>query len=106
MRNFRLDLLSLQDRRTITDEITLFKIQSGRLRTDLINLLHFNNPLKTTRHNSSAFYLRFVTTNVEYHSPILRMQRKHNESFSKLDLLEQNLNTFKRYATHEIKSNQ
>lgn len=106
MRNVRLDLLTLEDRRTITDEVTLFKIHSGGLKTELNNQLHWNRPVRTTRHNNNSFYLPFVMTNVEYFAPLLRMQRKHDELFAEIDLNETNLYTFKRYTTHAIKNNQ
>lgn len=105
MRNIRLDILSLEARRKLADEIILFKIHTGKISTHLHNSLHFNQQIRNTRH-STIFYLPFVTTNVEYFSPMLRIQRNHDNLFSRLDLNENCLVTFKRYAIHEIKSTQ
>lgn len=106
MRNMRLGILSLEDRRILTDEITLYKIQTSNLGTTLYESLSHNIPLRTTRHNNNIFYLPFVTTNVEYYSPMHRIQRQHDSIFNNLELNEPSLTTFKRYATYEIKNNQ
>lgn len=104
MRNVRLEILSLEDRRTLSDEITLYKIQARTLSTTLYESIVINTPLRTTRHNNNIFYLPFVTTNVEFYSPLHRLQRQHDNVFNNLELNEPSLSTFKRYATHEIKS--
>lgn len=99
MRNIRLDMLSLEDRRMVTDEIVLYKIVTGRMRTELLASLHFNQPIRFTRQTVNApntFYLPFVTSNLEYHSPILRIQRQHDRIFSNIDLDENRLNSVKR----------
>lgn len=101
-----MEILSVEERRELTNEIVLFKIYSSRLNTELTHELGINRPMRFTRYGNGTFYLPSVTTNVEYNAPLLRMQRKHDEKFSNLDLNEQNLNAFKRYAMHEIKSNQ
>lgn len=106
MRNVRLELLSLKDRRTLTDEITLYKIYSKKLNTTLYETISHNRPLRSLRFNNDAFYLPFVTSSVEYYSPMLRLQRTHNTNFNNVDLNEQSLATFKRYATYETKTNQ
>lgn len=102
MRNVRLDLLSLEERRTISDELTLYKIYSNRLNTTLNNQIRLNTVTRFTRQNN-IFYLPHVTTNVEYFSPILRMQRQHDDKFSMNNLNEAIFNTFKRYTIHEVK---
>lgn len=104
MRLIRLNLLSLEERRLISDEVNLYKIKAG-----IINVAGAHdfqpNKNRVTRFNR-IFYLPFVTTNVEYHSPILRMHRQHMEVFANVNLNENNLNAFKRYTIHEIKLTQ
>lgn len=87
MRYVRLDLLSLENRRLIADEMTLFKILSLRLKCDLINNVHSNTRTRQTRQNN-IFFLPTVTTNVEYFSPLIRFQRNHDNIFSNVNLTE------------------
>lgn len=102
MRLIRLNMLSLENRRLLSDEFTLFKIKAG-----IFNVVDANNfqPINTRplRFNR-VFYLPFVTTNIEYHSPLLRMHRQHMDTFLNLNLFENNFDAFKRYAIYEIKS--
>lgn len=105
MRYVRLEILSLEDRRTINDELTLYKMYTRKVTTDLTDSLRLRNQIRFTR-NDNMFYLPFVTTNVEYFSPMLRLQRNHDLKFKCVDLNEQCLATVKRYITYEIKSQQ
>lgn len=59
--------------------------------------------LTTFLRNNQIFHLSFVTTNVEYHNPLLRMHRHHMILFHNNNLNVPNLYAFKRYAIHEIK---
>lgn len=104
-------MLSLEDRRKMSDEIALYKIKSGIIITPLSQSLSFHQSTRYTRlttSNQHTFYLPFVTTNVEYESPLLRMQRQHDTTFSNLDLNKTNLSAIKRciqnlsciYANH------
>lgn len=104
MRLKRLELLSLEDRRNLIDELNLYKIKSGILRLETPHDFQFNSQ-RLTR-NYQMFYLPTVTTNVEYHSPLLRMHRHHMIKFNSIDLNEPSLNAFKRYAIHELKRTQ
>lgn len=104
MRYMRLDMLSLEERRTLTDELALYKIHPGKIITHLNHALRYNDQSRFTRQNNDVFYLPFVTTNVEYYSPMLRMQRNHDLAFNRLDLNDHCLASFKRYAIHEIKN--
>lgn len=104
MREVRLEILSLQDRRIITDELTLYKIMSETLETDLLNRIQVNARERFTRQNNT-FYLQTVTNNVEYNSPILRMQRQHDSLFRMNDLNEPSFSAFKRYTEHEMLEN-
>lgn len=101
-RLLRLEMVSLENRRRLTDELTLYKIHNGQLKTSLTQDIRFHNPIRATRQNIT-FYLQPVTTNIEYFAPLLRMQRQHNESFNLVQLDEPNINAFKRYITFEIK---
>lgn len=105
MRNLRLEILSLEERRIFGDEIILYKIHTKRINTEIANSLHFNRPQRPTRHNgNNTFYLPFLTTNFEYFAPIHRLQRKHDELFSNVNINEPCLNAFKRYVLYEIQS--
>lgn len=104
MRNIRLSILSLEDRRTIADEMILYKIYSLRLNTTLNHELQLNLPRRTTRFNNNIFYLPFVTTNVEYNAPMIRLQRQHDTIFHSLSLNEPNLEAYKRYVHNEMKT--
>lgn len=104
MRLRRLEMLSLETRRSLMDELNLFKIRNGTFRLSVTNDFQ-SNPLRITR-NNQLFYLPFATTNVEYHSPLLRMHRHHMTLFNNVNLNEPSFNAFKRYAIHEIKITQ
>lgn len=96
-------MLSLEDRRLLSDEIMLHKLKNNLVQTSITQHFHFERrQLRTNR----QFYLPFVTNNVEYHSPILRIHRQHMEVFNDLDLYEPQTNAFKRYAIFEIKQTQ
>lgn len=101
MRNFRLGLLSLEERRLVSDEITLYKIYSSKLRTKLTNQIRVHTRVRATRQNN-MFYLPFVTNNVQHFSTMIRIQRQHDEDFYMNDLSEESMNAFKRYTLHEV----
>lgn len=100
-RLIRLELHSLENRRLLMDEMTLYKIFNGLLDTQLTTQMNTSQPIRYTR-LQQTFYLPAVTTNIQYFSPILRMKRQHNETFNYVQLDEQNLNAFKRYIIHEL----
>lgn len=105
MRYVRLKILSLEDRRSIIDELTLYKIHMGIMITTQNDSLNFHTRTRPTRQTNNVFYLPFVTTNVEYFAPLLRMQRNHDLVFSNLDLNDRCFAAFKRYATNEVSNN-
>lgn len=100
MRLVRLNLLSLEERRTLIDELVLYKIKNAFYRITTT----FNFETSTLRHTRAIrqFYLPFVTTNVEYHTPLLRMHRHHMEIFSQNSLIEHCFKAFKMYIIHTI----
>lgn len=104
MRLKRLELLSLENRRNLIDELNLYKLKNGMFHLGIPHNFEFM-PVRHTR-NNQTFYLPLVTTNVEFHSPLVRMHRYHMYLFNNVDLNEPNFNAFKRYAIHEIKSTQ
>lgn len=103
MRDLRLDLLSLEDRRLISDEMTLFKINSETIKTTLNSQIRLNARIRFTR-QTNIFYLPTVSNNIEFFAPMLRMQRQHDTIFS-MNTLNETLNAFKRYTIHEVKLN-
>lgn len=62
-RNHRLNILCLEDRWYIIDELTLYKIHTGKLDTTLNNSLNFTSPIRSTRQSGNVFYLPFVKLN-------------------------------------------
>lgn len=85
IRLLRLQMISLFDRRMITDELNFHKIYNDIIKTKLkteITPRHSNWTLR----NMNLFYLPFVTTNIEYYSAIIRMQRRHDEVFCHINL--------------------
>lgn len=97
-----LELNSLENRRLMCDEITLYKIKNGLLKTPLVHSLSYRLGFRVTRHNPT-FYLPPVTTNIQFFAPMLRLQRQHNESFNHVSLDEPNVKAFKRNVREEIK---
>lgn len=71
-----------------------------RMLPSIFNTIQFDS--------QEAIYIStcFVSTNVEYHSPIIRMHRQHMNLFNNINSNGPNFNTFNRYATHEIKTAQ
>lgn len=67
-------MFSLEDRRLFNDELTVYKIHNQLMKTTLTQLLIRNIPMRRTRQNDH-FYLVFVSTNIEYFAPMIRMQR-------------------------------
>lgn len=100
-RLIRLELHSLENRRLLTDELTLFKIFNGLFDTQLSTQMSTSQPIRHTR-QQQTFYLPAVTTNIQYFSPILRLKRQHNETFNHVLINEPNYNAFRRYIIHEI----
>lgn len=97
----RLQMISLEYRRLLSDEMYLFKLKNGIFVTN-VDLNFANNPRYSLR-NLNIFRLPAVTNNVEYFSPVLRMHRQHMDYFSDINLQEPCFSAFKRYAIHEIK---
>lgn len=101
MRLIRLDMISLANRGLLADEIILYKILNGIFVVS--SARNYDPTQQRVTRFARTFYLPFVTTNVEFNSPILRMHRQHMESFNSLNINEPNFNAFRRYVTHEIK---
>lgn len=104
MRLLRLNMLSLYNRRLLTDELTFYKIFNHIIKSSLANDVMIRNPQWALR-GRNLFYLPFVTTNIEFHSAILRMQRRHDDTFADINLNIDYLN-FKKLASDEVKSHQ
>lgn len=85
LRLIRFDMISLKNRRLISDELFLCKMVNGSLNTKLKNDLTFHQPTRTLR-NHPIFYVPFATTNIEYSISLLRIQRQHNDLFRTIDM--------------------
>jgi hypothetical protein len=91
----RITMFTLELRRLVADELTLYKIVNGQLVTSLMHRLSFANP----RFNSctaTTFYLPSVSTNVEFYSRILRLQRSHDRTFHEANIHSLSYNNFRR----------
>lgn len=96
--NSRLEAMkmtSLYNRRLQGDEILLHKIVNNKILTNIAQSLNFHIPSRTTRTNAT-FYLPFVTSNMEYYSLSLRLQRQHNDHFISLDLIHMSIGKVKK----------
>lgn len=89
-----LKMISLADRRTMLEEITLYKLINNNLSTTLVDKLIRHEPSRRTRH-TPTFYIPSCSTNIEHNAPIYRMQRNHNDIFSDVDIFNVNLQALK-----------
>lgn len=105
MRLLRLDMLSLENRRILSDEQMLYKIKNGRLNMSIDHDFQFN-PRPLRFNNNRIFYLPFVNNNAQFFGPIIRFHRSHMEIFPHLNLNEENYAAFRRYTLYEIKQTQ
>lgn len=93
LKNLGMD--SLFTRRLYFDELLLYKITSGKLKTNLNESFNLNVPTRATRY-APIFYLESVSSNIEYFSLVLRLKRQHNDYFANIDLLENSLTRIKK----------
>lgn len=100
MRLLRLEMISLQDRRSINDEIVFYKLINRRFNTTLSDRITIRN-ININLRRFIQYYPPFSSTNIEYHSALNRMQRNHDELYMGVNIHEDSLNAFKRYIYHE-----
>lgn len=105
MRLVRLEMMSLYDRRIATDELVFYKLINRKLDTSISDRITNRNIYVHLR-RANQFYPPFASTNIEYHSALNRMQRKHDELFTGIDIHENSLNSFKGYVYYEIRIRQ
>lgn len=59
---------------------------------------------RVTRQNT-IFYVPTLTTNVEFHSPFIQMQRAHDTHFSDVDLVNiQSLSVYRRLSANALRN--
>lgn len=95
MRLKKLNMISLFNRRLMTDELLLFKILNGLAKTTLANSINTYMPIRQTRF-TPIFYIPTSHTNIEYYSVALRIQRQHIEYFSDINLFNISIAQFKK----------
>lgn len=83
-------LMSLANRRLLMDELFLYKLINRKIESTLIDSLNFHVPSRDTR-TRNTFYIPFVSSNLEFFSLSLRLQRQHNDNFMQINLLEQSV---------------
>ncbi len=82
-----LNLHSLETRRLINDEVTLFKLVHKYIDSRLCYQLSFDQRITTTR-SKDIFYLHKFGTNIERNSPIYRLQENHDKYFTTLNIMD------------------
>ena len=83
-----LQMQKLSLRRTITDEMCLFKIVNGHLDSDLVEKINFyTNPYSTR--SGLIFDLPRRNSNIRFKSPSYRLQHSHNNQFSQINIINQ-----------------
>lgn len=85
VRNKRLELSSLLDRRNINDALTLHKIVHGSIDSDLTNNIFIKCNSRNTR-NCETFRLQTARTNVGIKEPLYRMCNTYNTELSHIDI--------------------
>lgn len=96
-----LEMSSLFSRRLYFDELLLYKIISGKLKTNLNQSFALNVPMRATRF-APIFYVPTVTSNIEFFSLALRLKRQHNDYFANIDLLNNSLSYTKRAIKNSL----
>lgn len=86
---------SLETRRLQMDEMLLYNIMTGKLKTTLSSQITFHQPVRFTRQPPN-FYLPTRTTNYGTNEPLYRIKQHHDAIFSSLDLTNPNDYAFKR----------
>lgn len=99
-----LKMMTLSNRRLLADEMLLYKIVNRRLRTTLENDINVHIPTRQTRF-TPTFYLPHTSTNIEFYSVSLRIQRQHNEIFGSINLFENTISRFKKNITQILINN-
>lgn len=81
----QLNIVSLQNRRLLLDEIFLNKVISGMIASPiLLRMLNINYYIHGR--NSLTFRPPKANTNLFYKSPLIRIQRNHNSFFNDIDV--------------------
>lgn len=90
----RCKLHLLETRRLESDELFLYKVIHGRLDTRLRDNVVWAAASSTRQ--KPTFYIPTFSSNVECNSPLVRMQRNHNDFFNSLDICGPSMFSFKR----------
>lgn len=91
----QLHMHSLETRRLQIDEMLLYNIIHGKLKTTLSSLVSLHQPERVTR-NPPKLYLPTPAANYVMYTPVHRITHHHNTIFSSLDLADNNQYAFKR----------
>lgn len=84
MRNLRLELKSLMDRRDMNDAMTLHKLVHGTIDCELTEDINIRCNLRTR--NMNTFTLSTARTNVGRQEPLYRMCHAYNTHLSHIDI--------------------
>lgn len=99
LKNFK--MISLSDRRQVTDEILLYKLFNNILSSHTTDQINVHIAPRFTRF-TPTFYIPNASSNIEYQSTISRIQRQHNQRFMNCNLFEQSLNIFRKQVSEAI----
>ena len=95
----RLNMKSLEKRRLMSDEMTLYKIFHRRIDTKLNESIAFFNHGRSTRRNVASsrpiFYTTTYSSNAERNQPLNRMQDHHDKYFPECDIFIDSIVSFK-----------
>ena len=99
----RYDMMQLKTRRTMINELTLYKILHSKIKTGTRNEINFSTTNRTKRQNFT-FTPNVVNNNVQFFSPMRRFQMDHDRLFINIDITNDNYMNFKRQIRNNIEN--
>jgi hypothetical protein len=97
-----LNLLSLDNRRLMLDDVLLYKIVNFKVETNMLSEIRLYTPAYNTR-TGQLFLPKYSRTNLGFANPLSRIQRSHNDLFNSLDLFALSLRQYKLCLVNTIK---
>ena len=91
----RYDMMTLKSRRIMTNELTLYKILNGKILTKMKETITMITENRSRRHRIT-FRPNVVNNDVQFFSPIRRMQMNHDIYFDKTDIRDKSYENFKK----------
>lgn len=99
------NITTLADRRTYHDLVFLHKILNNKLNCmDLVQLIHFRTPSKTTR-QSTLFHISRCNSNYSQNSFLNRVCRVYDDRYASIDIFAESNNGFRNLLKRAIFNN-